>query len=156
MLLQIFLFIIQFESFSATAYFDRTHHSIGFGTATTQAATIDRNTATQQAISAIQEHYDLVRTLPQLSTKQTIALVSLSYNIGQSAFRHSGLYQKVQQGQLCAARTEFAKWIYQSGKKLEGLVRRRTAERKLFEENLQCDQLSTKKSGMSSALGSTA
>lgn len=64
------------------------------------------------------------------------ALVSFTYNVGLSAFRASTLRRKALRGELIDAADEFLKWIYAGGRILQGLVRRRQAERELYLEGI--------------------
>jgi len=59
------------------------------------------------------------------------ALVSFDFNTG--ALHRSTLLKKLNQGDKKGAAAEFAKWTRGGGKVLSGLVRRRKAERHLFE-----------------------
>lgn len=61
------------------------------------------------------------------------ALVSFTYNVGISAFCNSTLLKYVNQNKFNTAALQFGRWIYAGDKKLAGLVRRRRAEKKLFE-----------------------
>lgn len=66
------------------------------------------------------------------------ALVSLVYNIGGAAFRDSTLLRKLNAGDYDGAGMEFERWVFAGGRKLAGLVRRRAAERALFEGKTPC------------------
>ena len=68
----------------------------------------------------------------QLSQNQYDALVSLSYNIGSGAFKKSTLLKKLNDGDYKGAAEQFLAWNKVSGKKVQGLVNRREAERNLF------------------------
>lgn len=61
------------------------------------------------------------------------AMVSLAYNIGSGAFGESTLLKKHKVGDYAGAAAEFDKWVRGAGKIMPGLVRRRKAERKLYE-----------------------
>lgn len=67
-----------------------------------------------------------------LSQNQFDALVSLVYNIGQTAFSKSTLLKKLNAKDYVGAADEFPKWNRGGGKVMKGLVRRREAERALF------------------------
>lgn len=69
-------------------------------------------------------------TVP-LNENQFSALVSFVFNLGRSKVANSTLIRKLNAGQDAAP--EFDRWVYDNGKKLNGLVRRRAAERSLFE-----------------------
>lgn len=60
------------------------------------------------------------------------AVVSLSYNIGVTAFKNSTMLKLINQGALNEAAEEFLKWDHAGGKEVAGLYKRRLAERKLF------------------------
>jgi lysozyme len=67
-----------------------------------------------------------------INQNQFDALVDFDYNDGQGALEGSTLLRLVNQGQFSAAATQFGLWIHDNGKVLEGLVRRRAAEQRLF------------------------
>ncbi|NNP70918.1 lysozyme [Acinetobacter sp. Ac_5812] len=67
-----------------------------------------------------------------LSQNQFDALVSLVYNIGQTAFSKSTLLKKLNAKDYQGAADQFPEWNKGGGKVLKGLVRRRAAERALF------------------------
>ena len=61
------------------------------------------------------------------------ALVSFSYNVGVNALKNSGLLRKVNANPKDKSiEKEFMKWVNAGGKKLEGLVKRRKEESKLY------------------------
>lgn len=60
------------------------------------------------------------------------ALLSLAFNIGISAFASSSLTMHLKRGDKRAAADQFGSWRYAGGKVVEGLVKRRAAERELF------------------------
>jgi lysozyme len=64
------------------------------------------------------------------------ALISFSYNVGLYAFKASTLRKKILRGELLSAADEFLKWVYAGGRRIEGLMRRRQAERALFLEGV--------------------
>ena len=67
-----------------------------------------------------------------LNDNEKIALISFVYNVGPSAFKSSTLLKKLNKGDKKGAAYEFDRWIYQKGKKLDGLVNRRKREKDLF------------------------
>ncbi|MEB3790150.1 lysozyme [Acinetobacter sp. IK40] len=67
-----------------------------------------------------------------LSQNQFDALVSLVYNIGQTAFSESTLLKKLNAKDYQGAADQFPRWNKGGGKVLKGLVRRRADERALF------------------------
>lgn len=60
------------------------------------------------------------------------ALVSLAYNIGETALAKSTLLKKHNAGDYAGAKAQFAAWVNNDGKRLQGLVNRRAAEAKLY------------------------
>lgn len=72
--------------------------------------------------------------IPNLNDHQYDALTSFAYNVGLGNFRKSTLLRLINSG--ITAReditNQFMRWVYAGGKKLTGLVRRRTAEVELY------------------------
>jgi lysozyme len=60
------------------------------------------------------------------------ALVSFAFNVGLGNLQSSTLRMKYNRGDYDGAAEEFLKWTKAGGKVLNGLVRRREAERALF------------------------
>lgn len=75
---------------------------------------------------------EVARAIGQAPTTQHQfdALVSFHYNTGRIA--RATLTAKHCAGEFAGARAEFAKWIYNDGKVLRGLVRRRAEEAELY------------------------
>ena len=67
-----------------------------------------------------------------LNQNQFDALVSLAYNIGSTAFKNSTLVRQLNEGNYKAAANQFNVWVNAGGKRMQGLVNRRAAERTLF------------------------
>lgn len=67
-----------------------------------------------------------------LTQNQFDALVSFCYNCGLSAFKTSTMLKKLNARDYAGAADEFPRWNKSNGKVLNGLVKRRAAERKLF------------------------
>ena len=66
------------------------------------------------------------------SQPQFDAIVSFAFNVGLGNLQSSTLRMKYNRGDYTGAADEFLKWNKSSGKVLQGLVRRREAERVLF------------------------
>lgn len=64
---------------------------------------------------------------------QMDALVSLAYNIGVGALSKSTLLRMLNVGDVTGAGQQFDVWNKGGGQVMPGLVRRRAAERKMFE-----------------------
>ncbi len=69
---------------------------------------------------------------PDCSEGQFDALVSFAFNLGLGALARSTLIKKHKAGDHQGAAAEFRKWVMAGGVKLNGLVRRRAAERDLY------------------------
>lgn len=80
-----------------------------------------------------------------INQNQFDALVSFTYNVGLGAFKTSTLLKKLNKKDYSGASKEFARWNKASGKVLNGLVKRREAERKLFVKS--CSTYHTIKKG---------
>lgn len=67
-----------------------------------------------------------------LTQEQFDALVSFTYNLGSRSLSTSTLLRKLNAGDYSGAAEEFLRWNKAGGKVLNGLTRRREAERALF------------------------
>ncbi|MFA9549204.1 lysozyme [Enterobacter hormaechei] len=67
-----------------------------------------------------------------LTQGQFDALVSFTYNLGARSLSTSTLLRKLNAGDYTGAADEFLRWNKAGGKVLNGLTRRREAERALF------------------------
>ena len=68
----------------------------------------------------------------RLNQNQFDALVSFCYNLGSGNLKNSTLLKLLNKKDYTGAAEEFDRWVYASGKKLSGLVKRRAAEKELF------------------------
>ncbi len=68
-----------------------------------------------------------------LTQGQLDALVSFTYNLGAENLSNSTLLRLLNEGDYKGAAAQFDRWTKAGGKVLPGLVRRRAAERALFE-----------------------
>lgn len=68
----------------------------------------------------------------KLTQGQFDALVSFTYNLGARSLSTSTLLRKLNSGDYAGAADEFLRWNKAGGKVLNGLTRRREAERALF------------------------
>lgn len=68
----------------------------------------------------------------RLAQWQFDALVSFTYNLGARSLSTSTLLRKLNAGDYAGAADEFLRWNKAGGKVLNGLTRRREAERALF------------------------
>lgn len=72
-----------------------------------------------------------------LTQGQYDALVSFVFNVGETQFRRSTMLRKLNAGDCHGAAREFDRWVFAGGKRLAGLVKRRSDERSTFERD--CD-----------------
>jgi lysozyme len=72
-------------------------------------------------------------TLSPVTQEQYDALVSLTFNIGGTAYCKSTLVKRLNAGQCYATGAQFDRWVFAGKRKLPGLVRRRAEERTMFE-----------------------
>jgi len=68
-----------------------------------------------------------------LTQEQFDALTVWVYNLGPTNFKNSTLLRKLNSGDYSAVPTEIKRWNKAGGRVLEGLVKRREAEAKMFE-----------------------
>ena len=68
----------------------------------------------------------------ELTQNQFDALVSFAYNLGLENLKKSTLAKLINQGKIKEASSQFERWVYANGVKLNGLIRRRKAEKELF------------------------
>jgi len=70
-------------------------------------------------------------TVP-LSQNQFDALVSFVFNIGEGQFKSSTLLKKLNEEDYGAVPAQLKRWVYDNGKLIAGLVKRREGEANLF------------------------
>lgn len=69
-----------------------------------------------------------------LTQAQFDALVSFTFNLGSNSLFKSTLLRQLNAGDYQGAADQFLRWVFDNGKKLNGLVTRRTRERLMFLE----------------------
>lgn len=129
--------LIHFEGFRDKAYRDSTGTwTIGYGSTkgvhpgqrmTREQASIRLYSDVDQAEAAVNR----LVTVP-LTQGQFDALVSFVYNLGPGALAKSTLLSRLNAGDYPGAADEFLRWVKAGGRRLQGLVRRRAAERAMF------------------------
>ncbi|HIC8722412.1 TPA: lysozyme [Enterobacter ludwigii] len=134
--------IKQFEGCKLTAYQDSVGvWTIGYGW--TQPVdgkpiragmTIKQETAERLLKTGLVSYESEVSRLVKvgLTQGQFDALVSFTYNLGARSLSTSTLLRKLNAGDYAGAADEFLRWNKAGGKVLNGLTRRREAERALF------------------------
>ena len=134
--------ICNFEGLRLKAYDDGVGvWTIGFGTTKYpngirvkkgDTCTLDQAKAyMQNDLKAFEQTVNNTVKVP-LNQNQFDALVSLAYNIGSTAFKNSTLVRQLNEGNYKAAANQFNVWVNAGGKRMQGLVNRRAAERTLF------------------------
>ena len=131
--------IEQFEGFAPDWYNDPVGvRTIGFGWtgplpagATPPLSHADARRLLRETVEGYAGAVRDAVTVP-LAQGQFDALVSFTYNLGPGALRRSTLLRRINAGDPDAAE-EFGRWVFAGGRRLPGLVRRRAAERALFE-----------------------
>ena len=128
-----------FEGCKLTAYQDSVGvWTIGYGhtKGVYEGMTITQEEAEQMLLTELEEYEGYVEkyvTVP-LTQNQFDALVVWVYNLGPTNFRNSTLLKELNAGNYTAAGQEITRWNKAGGKVLAGLVRRREAEARLFND----------------------
>lgn len=134
--------IKEFEGCKLTAYQDSVGvWTIGYGW--TQPVdgkpiragmTINQETAERLLKTGLVSYESDVSLLVKvgMTQGQFDALVSFTYNLGSRSLSTSTLLRKLNAGDYAGAADEFLRWNKAGGKVLNGLTRRREAERALF------------------------
>ena len=134
--------ICGFEGLCLKAYDDGVGvWTIGFGTTVyPNGIRVKKGDTCTEAQAKAYMVYDLKKfesavnnavTVP-LNQNQFDALVSLTYNIGPSAFSKSTLVKKLNAGDIRGAAEQFDVWVNAGGKRMQGLVNRRAKENEVF------------------------
>lgn len=131
------------EGFRSMAYYDPSGVlTIGYGFTRVDIPdleigdTMSRERADRVLIRIMNSRYiPQVRSMVRvpLTDNQLIALTSLIYNIGETAFRRSTLLRSLNNGNYDEAAEEFSNWIRGGGEILPGLVDRRNREIEIFQ-----------------------
>ena len=130
-----------FEGCKLTAYPDPATGgdpwTIGFGHTGPEVAkgkTITQAEADAYLYKDVQHFCDKVNGMITFEPTQgeIDALTSFAYNCGPANLKSSTLLRKANEGDIKGAAEEFFKWSKANGKTMNGLTRRRAAERELF------------------------
>ncbi|EMC3650485.1 lysozyme [Citrobacter braakii] len=134
--------IKQFEGCKLTAYQDSVGvWTIGYGwtqpvdgKSIRAGMTIKQETAERLLKTGLVSYESDVSRLVKvgMTQGQFDALVSFTYNLGARSLSTSTLLRKLNAGDYAGAADEFLRWNKAGGKVLNGLSRRREAERALF------------------------
>ncbi|MFT0213516.1 lysozyme [Pseudomonas sp. F1_0610] len=133
--------IKRWEGCKLTAYQDSVGvWTIGYGHTRTakKGMTITQEQADTLLLEDITEHEKFIARYVNvtLSQGQYDALSSFVFNLGGGALQKSTLLKCLNAQDYQAAAKEFDKWVYAGGQKLNGLVKRRAAERRMFEHGI--------------------
>lgn len=128
---------MHFEGFKSEAYRDSAGvWTIGYGSTKGVHAgqRITRDQAAIRLADDVSQAESAVSRLVAvpLTQCQFDALVSFVYNLGAGGLAKSTLLKRLNAGDYSVAADEFMKWVKAGGRRLQGLVRRRAAERALF------------------------
>jgi lysozyme len=135
--------IVQFEGFESSPYLCPAGvPTIGFGSTRyadgTPVQMTDKQLSKDEAmtllINTLGTYEQAIHknvTVP-INQNQFDALVSFVYNVGAGNFAKSTLLKKLNKADYQGAADEFLRWNKAGGKVLNGLTRRRDAERALF------------------------
>lgn len=132
--------IKEFEGVELHAYkpvSTEVHYTIGYGSYGSHV-TKDMVISKEEAEELLKK--DLVRFEEAVTSYVTVsinqnqfdALVSFAFNLGQGSLQRSTLLKLLNNNDHEGASNEFWKWRKAGGKVLQGLVRRRAAEKDLF------------------------
>lgn len=134
--------IKQFEGCKLTAYQDSVGvWTIGYGWTQPvdgkpirSGMTIKQETAERLLKTGLVSYESDVSRLVKVGVTQGQfdALVSFTYNLGARSLSTSTLLRKLNAGDYAGAADEFLRWNKAGGKVINGLTRRREAERALF------------------------
>jgi lysozyme len=136
--LQCIALIKQFEGCRLTAYRDVAGYlTIGWGSTggVREGQVVSQEQADDMLdddMSAAGEQVDSLVTVP-INPNQKAALVDFVFNLGAGRFRDSTLLRLLNQGNYQGASAQFGFWVLSGGEPLPGLVKRRAAERALFD-----------------------
>lgn len=129
--------IKRFEGLRLEAYLDSVDvPTIGYGH--TRGIKLGQTITQEQADAFLEEDIHEFELAIQrlvhvnLTQNQFDALVSFTFNLGIGSLKQSTLLKKLNAGDITGAANEFNRWVYAGGKKLTGLVKRRSAERLMF------------------------
>lgn len=135
----------RWEGLKLTAYpdpgsRDGTPWTVGYGHVSDGHLKVYRGLTISPAQAEAALEYDLNETAAaisdlvkvELTDNQFGALVSFAFNVGIPAFAKSTMLKKLNKGDYAAVPQQMARWIYNDGKPMDGLVNRRAAEAGLW------------------------
>lgn len=98
-----------------------------FGKPVTRGMKCTEEEAYEQCRRDVRDSEDAVTRLVKvpLTQNQFNSLVNFVYNIGEGAFEKSTLLKVLNKGDYAGTAKQFMRWIYDNGKRIEGLKKRR-------------------------------
>jgi lysozyme len=133
--------IKRFEGFSPTIYLcPAGYPTIGFGHVVLpgEQSRFDGGIIREEAAEILRQDVRIAESAVlrliknPLADGQFDALVSFTFNLGAGALQRSSLRTKVNRGEHGDIPAELMKWVWSTGRKLPGLMRRRQAEGALY------------------------
>lgn len=132
------MLVKEFEGFRGTAYKDMGGlPTVGYGHVIRQGEHFDHMTEAEATVllcrdleiaeACVEEAVDAT-----LLQHQFDALCAFVFNIGCYNFKHSTMLRRLNRLDYVGASDEFPRWSLVDGKRINGLLRRREAERALF------------------------
>nr|DAI76081.1 MAG TPA: lysozyme [Caudoviricetes sp.] len=126
--------LTSYEGYRETAYLPTPNDvpTVGFGS--TDGVKLGDRVTVPEALSRLRNDVEKAESaLVQcvhvpLNQGEYDAFTSLAFNIGAKAFCGSTLVKRLNAGDYAGACSEIRRWVYQGGKKLPGLVKRRESE----------------------------
>ena len=131
--------IAEFEGFASEPYDDEGgKRTIGFGHVIRKGESftkIDETEATRLLCADLEIAEACVESCVDvdLTQSQFDAICSFVFNLGRGALAKSTLLKLLNQADYAGAAAQFDRWTTAGGRKLAGLIKRREAERKMFE-----------------------
>jgi lysozyme len=132
-----------FEGFSPTPYVcPAGYPTVGYGHVVQAGERFDAPLSQEEGEALLRadlpRYEDAVCRLVEVPLDEPCfdALVSFTFNLGEGALAASTLRRLVNAGRLDDAGPQFDRWVFAGACKLPGLVRRRAAERALWERGL--------------------
>ena len=144
-------FIKSYETLRLKAYKalpTEKYYSIGYGHYSEDVRPSDTITE-NEALELFRQDISIFETcvlkfitpvLDELKQFQFDALVSLAFNIGLKSFKESTLLKKLLQKDFIDASNNFLRWHYSGGKPSKGLLKRRQAEKLIFDKGVYNSQ----------------
>lgn len=132
--------IKRFEGFSSTVYFcPAGYPTIGYGHVVLDHEDFSKGVSKRQAEILLRKDAQIAEravlrliSVP-LTNGQFDALVSFTYNLGGGALQRSTLRRVINRGDHYDVPRQLMRWVWASGRKLNGLIRRREAEADLYQ-----------------------